>query len=390
MIKQKFTYRLKLILSGIFAWEIIFWLLYILLTNSLGWFGDESSDQLGYIFPSAFYLLWLMIPLLGIFIFNLLRTNKVAASTNARVAQSFLQPVSSMSAFLKFFFFRNTIILLIIAISQPVYGTKKVKGTAETLELVIALDISNSMNTRDISPDFSRLDISKRALIQLINNLHGEKIGIALFANNAFVHLPVTSDYGAAKLYIEDIETAMITSQGTNIGMALGISSKMFSKQKTTKGIILITDGEDHEGTLDKSIKDLKEKELQLSILGIGTKKGGLIPKNPYRPNLGYKTDARGKTVVSKLNEAFIQKLATQTGGTATVSSSEFPDLSALLTEINQMKRTKIDTLDFDIKQQRYQVPLFLAILFWLAFLLWSKNYVGLLDKWIKKSRSDN
>ena len=326
-----------------------------------------------------------MIPVLGIFIFNLLRTNKIAASASVRVAQSFLRPVSSMSAFLKFFFFRNAIILLIIAISQPVYGTKKVKGTSESLELVVALDISNSMNTRDISADFSRLDISKRALIQLINNLHGEKIGISLFANNAFVHLPVTSDYGAAKLFIEDIETSMISSQGTNIGMALGISSKMFSKQKTTKGIILITDGEDHEGSLDRSIKDLKEKNLQLSILGIGTKKGGLIPKNPYRPNLGYKTDARGKTVVSKLNEAFIQKLATQTGGTATVSSSEFPDLSALLTEINQMKRTKIDTLDFDIKQQRYQVPLFLAILFWLAFLLWSKNYVGLLDKWIKK-----
>ncbi|MCJ8291912.1 MAG: VWA domain-containing protein [Crocinitomicaceae bacterium] len=385
MIKHKFTYRLKLILTGVLVWEVIFWLLYILLTNSLGWFGNVSSDKLGYIFPSAFYLLIVMIPVLGIFIFNLLRTNKIAASASVRVAQSFLRPVSSMSAFLKFFFFRNAIILLIIAISQPVYGTKKVKGTSESLELVVALDISNSMNTRDISADFSRLDISKRALIQLINNLHGEKIGISLFANNAFVHLPITSDYGAAKLFIEDIETSMISSQGTNIGMALGISSKMFSKQKTTKGIILITDGEDHEGSLDRSIKDLKEKNLQLSILGIGTKKGGLIPKNPYRPNLGYKTDARGKTVVSKLNEAFIQKLATQTGGTATVSSSEFPDLSALLTEINQMKRTKIDTLDFDIKQQRYQVPLFLAILFWLAFLLWSKNYVGLLDKWIKK-----
>lgn len=385
MIKQKFTYRLKLILTGVFVWEVIFWFLYILLTNSLSWFGDTSTDKIGYIFPSAFYLLMLMIPILGIFIYNLLRTNNIAGNASTRVAQSFLRPVSSMSAFLKFFFFRNAVVFLIIAISQPVFGTKKVKGTSESLELVVALDISNSMNTRDISDDFSRLDISKRAMIQLINNLHGEKIGISLFANNAFVHLPVTSDYGAAKLFIEDIETDLISSQGTNIGMALGISAKMFSKQKTTKGIILITDGEDHEGSLEKSVAELKEKNLQLAILGIGTKKGGLIPKNPYRPNLGYKTDARGKTVVSKLNEAFIQKLATQTGGTATVSSNEFPDLSALLTEINQMKRTKIDTLEFDIKQQRYQVPLFLAILFWLAFLLWSKNYVGLIDNWIKK-----
>ncbi|NVK63145.1 MAG: VWA domain-containing protein [Flavobacteriales bacterium] len=385
MTKKKFTYRLKLILTGIVAWEVIFWTLFVLLTNSLGWFGDDSSDKLGYIFPSAFYLLFLMIPVLGIFIFNLLRNNRMASNATTRVAKSYLRPVSSMSAFLKFFFFRNALVLLIIAISQPVFGTKKVKGTSESLELVIALDISNSMNTRDITPNMSRLDISKRAIIQLINNLHGEKIGIALFANNAFVHLPITSDYGAAKLFIEDIETDLISSQGTNIAMALSISSRMFSKQKTTKGIILITDGEDHEGSLDKSIKELKEKNLQLSILGIGTKQGGLIPKNPHRPNLGYKTDARGKTVVSKLNEAFIDKLAAQTGGAASVSSSEFPDLSALLTEINQMKRTKIDTLEFDTKQQRYQVPLFMAILFWLAFLLWSKNYVGLLDKWMKK-----
>lgn len=385
MTKKKFTYRLKLILTGIIAWEVIFWALFVLLTNSLGWFGDNSSEKLGYIYPSAFYLLLLMIPVLGIFIFNLLRTNRLASNATTRVAKSYLRPVSSMSAFLKFFFFRNALVLLIIAISQPVFGTKKVKGTSESLELVIALDISNSMNTRDISPDMSRLDISKRAIIQLINNLHGEKIGIALFANNAFVHLPVTSDYGAAKLFIEDIETDMISSQGTNIAMALNISSRMFSKQKTTKGIILITDGEDHEGSLDAAVKQLKEKKLQLSILGIGTKKGGLIPKNPYRPNLGYKTDARGKTVVSRLNEDFIDKLAAKTGGASTVSSSEFPDLSALLTEINQMKRTKIDTLEFDTKQQRYQVPLFLAILFWLAFLLWSRNYVGLLDKWMKK-----
>jgi len=350
----------------------------------MGWI-DDSNEQLGYIFPSAFYLLLIMIPVLGIFLYNLLRTNKMAANATARVAKSYLRPVSSMSAFFKFFFFRNAVVLLIIAISQPVYGTKKVKGTAESLELVVALDISNSMNTRDISSDLSRLDISKRAIIQLINNLHGEKIGIALFANNAFVHLPITSDYGSAKLFIEDIETSLISSQGTNISMALGISANMFSEQKTTKGIILITDGENHEGNLDKSVEKLKEKNLQLSILGIGTKKGGLIPKNPYRPNLGYKTDARGKTVVSKLNEGFIKKLAAETGGSASVSSSEFPDLSALLTEINQMKRTKIDTLDFDIRQQRYQVPLFLAILFWLAFLLWSKNYVGLLDKMIKK-----
>ncbi len=384
MSKQHFTYRMRLIVTGIITWEILFWTIYFIFTNAFGWVGN-GGDQLAYRSPNALYLLFALIPITGIFIYNIVQNNRLVARSNSRVAESYLRPVSSMSTFIKFFFFRNALVFIILAIGQPIYGTKKVKGTSESLELVIALDISNSMNTYDISKDQSRLAISKRAIIQLINNLHGEKIGISLFANSAFVQLPITTDYGAAKLFIEDIESAMITSQGTNINAALSVSSKMFSKQLTTKGIILITDGEDHEGNLSEIVEEIREKKIQLSILGIGTTNGGLIPKNPARPNQGFKTDARGKTVLSKLNEGFLRKLARDTGGALTVSSDEFPDLSALLTEINQMKRTKIDTLEFDMKQQRYQVPLFLAILCWIAFLLWSRSYVGLLDKWIKK-----
>jgi Ca-activated chloride channel family protein len=241
------------------------------------------------------------------------------------------------------------------------------------------------MNTCDISTEKSRLDISKRALIQLVNNLHGEKIGICLFANNAFVQLPLTRDYSAAKLFIADIESNMISSQGTNVNQALLVSKDMFSDEKTTKGIIMVTDGENHEENPDEILNEIKTSKIQLSILGIGTKRGGLIPKNPSRPELGYKTNAVGKSVVSKLNEPFLQKLAQKGGGKASVSSSEFPNLSALLTQINQMKRTKIDYLEFVIKEERYQIPLFLSLVFWLAYLLWSKRYVGLLDNLVKK-----
>ena len=240
------------------------------------------------------------------------------------------------------------------------------------------------MNTKDISKDVSRLDISKRAIVQLINNLHGERIGICLFANNAFVQLPITRDYAAAKMFVSDIETDMISSQGTNINAALTVSLEMFSKEKTGKGIILLTDGENHETDPSAILNKIKKSKVQLSVLGIGTKNGGLVPKNPKRPELGYKTKATGKSVLSKLNEKFIRKIASKGGGKASISSSEFPDLSALLTQINQMKRTKIDNFEFDIKQERYQVPLFISLVFWLTYLLWSKRYVGLLDKLIE------
>lgn len=335
--------------------------------------------------PEALYLLIGLIPIIGAYLYSILKHNDNANRVNTRVMQSLLHPVSSFSSFIRYFLFRNAFVLLVIAVSLPIFGKKKVSGTSETLELVVALDVSNSMNTCDISTEISRLEISKRALIQLVNNLHGEKIGICLFANNAFVQLPLTRDYSAAKLFIADIESNMISSQGTNINQALHVSKDMFSKEKTTKGIIMVTDGENHEENPDEVLQEIKTSKIQLSILGIGTKRGGLIPKNPNRPELGYKTNAVGKSVVSKLNEPLLQKLAQKGGGKASVSSSEFPNLSALLTQINQMKRTKIDNLEFDIKEERYQLPLFLSLVFWLAYLLWSKRYVGLLDNLVKK-----
>ncbi len=386
MNNPKYTYRINSILIWIALWEIIFWGLYFIFISIFTGSSDKSEvDHLMYKSPEAFYLLIGLVPIIGVYLYNIIKHNKNARRVNKRVMESLLHPVSSFSSFMRYFLFRNAFVLLIIAVALPIFGKKKVSGTSETLELVVALDISNSMNTCDISANTSRLEISKRALIQLVNNLHGEKIGICLFANNAFVQLPLTRDYSAAKLFIQDIESGMISSQGTNINEALIVSNEMFSKEKTTKGIIMVTDGENHEESPDEILAEIKSSKVQLSILGIGTKRGGLIPKNPNRPELGYKTDAIGKSVVSKLNESFLQKLAQKGGGKASVSSSEFPNLSALLTQINQMKRTKIDNLEFDIKEERYQIPLFLSLVFWFAYLLWSKRYVGLLDNLVKR-----
>lgn len=376
MINKKYTYRLNTILIGIVVWEIVFWLGYYLILNLVEKSSGSSNDLL-FKNPQTLNVLFLLIPIIGLFVFNISQNNKLAKTTNTRVLQSYLKPKSSIQRFLKYFLFRNAFVFLVIAMAQPVSGKKKVSGTSESLELVVCLDISNSMNTKDISKDISRLEISKRALIQLVNNLHGERIGICLFANSAFVQLPITNDYGAAKLFIRDIETSMNSNQGTNIDQALRTAFDMFSKEKIAKGIILVTDGENHEQNPSEILAKIKSKKIQLSVLGIGTRKGGLVPKNPNRPELGYKTTALGKAVLSKINEQFIKDIASKGGGYANVSSSVFPNLSALLTQINQMKRTKIDNLEFDIKEERYQIPLMLSIISWLAFILWSKNYIG-------------
>ncbi|MDG1148511.1 MAG: VWA domain-containing protein [Crocinitomicaceae bacterium] len=386
MSNIRYTYRIKSILSWIILWEIVFWGIYFGVVSLFASSGKLSEDNgLIYKSPESLYLLIGIIPIIGTYIYRIFKHNNTVKHIHIRVMKSVLQPVSSFSSFIRYIFFRNAFALLIIAVSLPIFGTKKVSGTSETLELVVALDISNSMNTHDISKKISRLEIAKRALVQLVNNLHGEKIGLCLFAHNAFVQLPITRDYSAAKLFIKEIESGMISHQGTNIDQALIVSNSMFSKEKTTKGIILVTDGENHEESPDQILSEIKNSTIQLSVLGIGTVHGGLIPKHPYRPELGYKTDATGKSVLSKLNKPFLQGIAKKGGGKASVSSSEFPNLSALLTQINQMKRTKIDTLEFETKQERYQFPLLLSLVFWIAYITWSKRYLGLLDNLVKK-----
>lgn len=382
----KYKYRLNWILFSIVLWEFLFWGLYLIIISTFSGTGSvENTDRLLYQAPQALYLLLLLLPINGMYIVNIMRHNRVLNRRGVRVVTSLFRPISTISSFMKYFLFRNAFALLIIAMAQPVFGKKKVSGTSETLELAVCLDISNSMNTRDISSELSRLEISKRALVQLINNLHGEKIGLCLFANNAFVQLPLTQDYAAAKLFIQDIETAMISSQGTNIAAALDAASEMFSKEKTTKGIILVTDGENHEQNPDEILRKIQENKIQFSVLGIGTTKGGLIPKHPERLELGYKTNAVGKTVISKLDLSFLQNIAQKGGGKASISSSEFPNLNKLLKQIKKMKRSKIDSMEFEVKQQRFQIPLFLSLIFWVTYLVWSGNYSGLLNRFIKK-----
>ncbi|MCR9171715.1 MAG: VWA domain-containing protein [bacterium] len=382
MTDRKYTYRLNRMLLILLAWEVIFWGLYFVLIMALGFFGDGKGDEiLLYRHPERFLWMLLIAPIVIAFTLFVIKHNKRALALNKRVREAYIRPVSEGYTLFKWIMFRNVIVFMIIAFAQPVFGKRKSEATVENLELVICLDVSNSMNTKDISDEMSRLEIAKRAMIELVNNLHGERIGICLFANDALVQLPVTRDYGAAKLFIKEIETDLVGSQGTNIKSALEVSRKMFSKDRTAKGIIMVTDGENHESNPNDVLKKIRESKIQLCVLGIGTEKGGLVPVNPRRPDLGYKKTATGKTVRSKVNPKMIESIASKAGGKASLSADEFPDLSALLTQITRMKRTKIDNFDFDIRTERYQIPLVFALISWLIYLLWSEKLSARLNK---------
>ena len=368
MTKRKFTYQLKWLLLSILVAEVV--LFAFTFEFSPRFFRLFTSDnQFIYRREQLLQTFWLTCLVSLLFLFHAWRYNKKIKTIDSRVVHTIVQPISTFGFILKYVLLKLSFVFLVIAMAQPAFGKKKSKGTKETLELVVCIDVSNSMNVKDISKDASRLDLTKRALNQLVNQLRGERIGICIFANSAFVQLPLTQDYGAAKLFLEEIETSMLSNQGTNIKAALETGIKMFSPERTAKGIILITDGENHEAEPSEVFKELSEKKIVTLVLGIGTTNGGLVPNDVNRPELGFKKTAVGTPIHSKLNRKFLNSLSRKAGSELYVADTEFPDLRPLLTQINHLKRVKIDNLEFEIKEEQYQIPLAIAFASWILYL---------------------
>lgn len=256
---------------------------------------------------------------------------------------------------------------IIIALAQPIYGKKKVKGVSKSMEIVFCLDISNSMNALDMEGE-SRLEVAKRTMKGMIHQLSGEKVGLCLFAGDAIEQLPLTSDYATAEVFIEDVQTSLMSEQGTNVVSALEKGSLMLSKNNEPKCIILISDGENHEQKESEVFNFIRENGIHFFGIGIGTSAGAPIPVDPLYPETGNKRDEHGFTILSKSNGRFVKELASKMNGTAIITSQAYPDLNAILTEINHAKTTNSRNLEFEIKSSVYEYPVMLALI---SMFLW-------------------
>lgn len=325
------------------------------------YFSISQSGKSGLIFTQASYLnLFWLIPLVYLAYYRNQRIKEklktqYGSPLHNRVSKPFITAVAQFFLTLSFCF-------IIIALAQPVFGKKKVKGVSKSMEIAVCLDISNSMNVRDLQGD-SRLEVAKRTIGGLINQLSGEKIGLCVFAGDAMVQLPLTSDYQTAHLFTEGIQTNYISNQGTNIIEALETSVLMFSKNTEPKCILMISDGEDHEKQQSEIFNFIREQQIAFYGIGIGTTNGGPIPEDPLDPNSANKRDANGFTVNSSLNPDVIQDLANRLNGTAIITNEAYPDLNTILTEINRAKSTKSRNLDFEIKASIYEYAVLLAMI---------------------------
>ena len=246
------------------------------------------------------------------------------------------------------------LILLIFAASGPQIGTRVAPVERKGIDLVFALDVSESMNAQDVKP--SRLEKAKFEISQMINQLQGDRVGLIVFAGSSHLYLPLTSDYEAAQLFLDAIETKMIPSQGTDLSTALRTAISAFNEENEKyKVMVLVTDGEDHEGAAVELVAKASESGIIAHSVGVGTLKGSLIPINDKTGNSSYKRDKKGILITSKLNEIMLTELADAGGGIYSRFNNREAKYREIMQAIDSMEKRSIQTHIYSEFEDRYQ-----------------------------------
>ena len=310
--------------------------------------------------PTYLYLL-AVIPVLAIIRFLTYRNQKkrLRKFGDPKLLRSLMPDVSRFRPAVKFWILQGALALLVVMLARPQFGTKISNEQRTGIETIIAMDISNSMLAEDITP--SRLDRSKMMVENLVDHFTNDKIGLLVFAGDAFVQLPITSDYVSAKMFLSSIDPSMMATQGTDIARAIDMASHSFTQEEGIgKAIIVITDGEDHEGGALESAKAAKDAGMRVYVLGVGSTQGAPIPI----PGTGdYMKDNTGNTVMSALNEDMCRQVA-QAGGGAYIhvenNSAAQDQLDNELSKLAKKETTSTVYSEFD---EQFQAVAILALL---------------------------
>ena len=313
--------------------------------------------------PDLLYALFLIPVFLLLFIWMLIWKKKALKRYGDRTIIKRLMPDTSQQRLIfKFVLYSSAYLFLVIAIANPQTGSKLVEVERKGIDLVIALDVSNSMLAEDVKPN--RLELSKQAISRLIDKLGNDRIGIVVFAGKAYTQLPITTDYAAAKMFVSTIDTKVIPTQGTAIGEAIDLSMNAFDDETHSRAIIVITDGENHEDDAIDLAETASSKGIQIYTVGIGSPIGVPIPEyNQYNQRTGYKTDKQGKTVVTKLNEGMLKQIAAAGKGVYVTGNNTYDALNTILDEINKLEKTEFESKMFSDYEDRFQYFIALSLL---------------------------
>jgi tetratricopeptide (TPR) repeat protein len=323
-------------------------------------------------------LLWflLALPVLAAGLFALRRRQKrlLAGFASPGLLRELAPDMSAAKRAIK-----NTLGLValgfvIVAAANPQVGTRLEEVKREGIDLFVALDVSLSMKAEDIRPN--RLEKAKRDVSALLNKLQGDRVGLIVFAGDAFVQFPLTSDYSAADLFISAVDVDAVPTPGTMIASAIELVLKSFPEDlPTEKVLIIVSDGEDTEGDLDAAIKKATSAGVKVFTVGMGTVTGGPIPLYDASGNrVDYKRDRRGSIVISKLEETTLRQLASPTGGSYRRATSGGNEIDEIYEELLSLERVAFDAKQVTGYESMYQYPLALAILFLILDVLLSEK----------------
>lgn len=310
---------------------------------------------------SSFLYLLLLLPLLTAFYLYAKYKKRKAIRTYGDVTllKLLMPDVSSVRPNVKFGIMLVVIGLFAILLARPQFGSKLETVKRKGVEVIIALDISNSMLAEDVQP--SRLEKAKRLVAQLIDKLDNDKVGMIVFAGDAFTQLPITNDYISAKMFLETIDPTLISKQGTAIGAAVDLASKSFTPQEGVgRAIVVITDGENHESGALEAVNNAVKKGVQVDVLGVGMPDGAPIP---VRGSNDYRRDRSGNVIVTKLNESMCQELAKAGNGIYVRVDNSNNAQRAIINEIDKMAKMDVETQVYSDYDEQFQAVAWLILI---------------------------
>ena len=336
----------------------------------------------------TYLMLLMLIPVCIIIYFWQRRNRKTALKRFAEPLffEQLAPQTSEWKPLLKFILLILALGFSILALSQPEFGSKLQESKRKGGEIMILMDVSNSMLARDIQP--SRLERSKQAVSRLVDKLSNDKIGLVVFAGEAYIQLPITADYVSAKMFLSTIHPDIVPLQGTAIGEAIRTASRSFSTEdQSGKAIIVLTDGENHEDDAVAAAAEAAEKGISVHTIGVGLPQGAPIPIGNASEDLFLK-DKNGNIVISELNEEALRTIAQAGGGMFVRAGNAQFGLEALFEQLSEMERTEYQSIIYSDFDNVYQWPLGLAMLLLIleamtGFRRWNLNWIeSLKTKW--------
>ena len=360
--------QLSYSILGVTIAEILFWIIFISVALLIGEFAPHLVWHRG-----QWWWMFAALPVSAIaFIINLKwKVKAVEKLAEGDLADGIVKGFSAGRQTWRFLLWRLAVAFAMLGLLGPKVGSKLVEVESKGSDIVLAIDVSNSMMAEDLGP--TRIEIAHQTIKRLLSKLGSDRVGIVVFAGEAYVQCPLTSDFNSLKIFLNSVSPDLISTQGTAIGNAIDVSLKAFENApKTGRNIIIITDGENHEDDPVASAASANENGVTIHVLGLASKEGGPVPKFSKNGNrIGFIEDSNGQPVVSKLDESTLLATAQAGDGVFTKASNSFIDINPTLDALSKSLKSRSTDVRYTDYNHKFQIFILISI-----FLLLLESFI--------------